>query len=274
MNDLDLSIINAVQGAGDSLVPFMRLISIVFEKPYLYLLILLFIYWCWDQRTGIKIFIYLEIAFLLNNVLKIFIRQKRPFLIDPDVKNWSGNGGMFDFAMPSGHAQATSAFFIPIAKFFRTKLVWIIAVFIILLVGIDRIYLGLHMPSQVLAGWLISILIIIFVEKFEPGIGRFIKKSHPVLIYGLIFFISLFFVFLGVYNFFAYGETALIKSQPLESYDAVENIIQTSGLFAGFLSGAFLVSGNKKFNVRDAWKNRILRFVISTVLFAVLYLSM
>jgi undecaprenyl-diphosphatase len=95
---------------------------------------------------------------LINTVLKISFNRPRP-----DVFPWrTQHVGLASF--PSGHAMTsivvygTLAFLI--VRLAPTRLLkrvtWIVAILVILLVGLSRLYLGVHYPSDVLAGFVIG----------------------------------------------------------------------------------------------------------------------
>jgi undecaprenyl-diphosphatase len=95
---------------------------------------------------------------LINSVLKLTFNRPRP-----DVFPWrTQHVGLASF--PSGHAMTsivvygTLAFLV--ARLAPTRwlrrLVWIVAILVIVLVGLSRLYLGVHYPSDVLAGFVIG----------------------------------------------------------------------------------------------------------------------
>ena len=66
------------------------------------------------------------------------------------------------FSFPSGHALSSACLYGVIAWFVAASLespaakagVWIFAVILIFLIGISRVYIGMHYPSDVVAGFL------------------------------------------------------------------------------------------------------------------------
>ena len=95
---------------------------------------------------------------LINSVLKISFNRPRP-----DVFPWrTQHVGLASF--PSGHAMTsivvygTLAFLI--ARLAPTRwlkrLVWTVAMLVVLVVGLSRLYLGVHDPSDVLAGFVVG----------------------------------------------------------------------------------------------------------------------
>lgn len=116
------------------------------------------------------------IVFMTNTLLKIIVSRPRPLgehLVDA--------GG---FSFPSGHAMMAVGLyglFIYFAykyiKEKRQKCILMVSLFIvILLIGMSRIYLGVHYTSDVLAGFMLSLAyLIVYVSIME---SRVVKKIN------------------------------------------------------------------------------------------------
>jgi membrane-associated phospholipid phosphatase len=117
---------------------------------------------------------------VINQALKMLFHRTRPDL-------WPG-AQFAGFSFPSGHATLSLCLFGMFAwlgwQFFRSRAVrtgWtLLMVLLILLVGLSRIYLGAHYPSDVLAGylsgglWLVGLLSGVDIYKRLKG------KESPV----------------------------------------------------------------------------------------------
>ena len=98
----------------------------------------------------------------LNVSAKIIFHRTRPDL-------WVSLAPEHDYSFPSGHAMVSSAFIAMLLALIwtatnslATGTVWRsiaapIGIVFVLAVGLSRLYLGVHYPSDILAGWLASL---------------------------------------------------------------------------------------------------------------------
>lgn len=130
----------------------------MFGSGYIILPICLISVFCLrKKKESIYIILNLIIIFLLNQVLKIIIARPRPegFRLIEEI----------GYSFPSGHSMVSMAFYglyiYFIYKNVKNKYIkWIAIIALstfIILIGISRIYLGVHYASDVLAGFLLSI---------------------------------------------------------------------------------------------------------------------
>jgi undecaprenyl-diphosphatase len=130
--------------------------------------ILFYLFYKGHRREGILFCIIVLMGFVINVLLKLFVQRSRPTLNSLQT--------LTDYSFPSSHSMASFVFFATIAyfayHFTKNKKVSIfIALFcflIIFLIGISRIYLGVHYPSDVLGGYLAGMIwyaIIIVLDR-------------------------------------------------------------------------------------------------------------
>lgn len=89
-------------------------------------------------------------AAILNVLAKILFQRHRPIL-------WPQLTPETDFGFPSGHAMGTLAVVAALTiLLWPTRWRWcalIVGATFVILVGVSRIYLGVHYPSDIIAGW-------------------------------------------------------------------------------------------------------------------------
>jgi undecaprenyl-diphosphatase len=148
--------------ASPGLTELMRLASYVGETvPLLVLSVLAFavLLAAHSSRAAAFFAITMGGAFVLDATLKLAFHRPRPpaFFGTPEPGSYS---------FPSGHAIFAACYFGILAAFaaarFRGRaariLVWSSAAIIAGLIGYSRIYLGVHYPSDVVAGYAASIV--------------------------------------------------------------------------------------------------------------------
>jgi len=136
-----------------------------------YLLLAPIFIWSVNYRLGARLGILLLLSAYINQALKELFMQPRPCEPRPDVCIDQADS----YGLPSGHAQNAIVFWGVIAQWIGTAWAWIAAILLMLLIGISRIYLGVHFPTDVFVGWAIGIVIlgiyIVLGERVEKWLG-------------------------------------------------------------------------------------------------------
>jgi membrane-associated phospholipid phosphatase/4-amino-4-deoxy-L-arabinose transferase-like glycosyltransferase len=114
----------------------------------------------WGGRRG-RVFVFM-LAFVLavgdsqvNNRLKKLFGRPRPFVDHPEVRLLAGRGP--SFSMPSGHASIWGGIVSVTFLYWRRREVRALVVATGLGVGVSRMYLGVHYPSDVVVGWAVGL---------------------------------------------------------------------------------------------------------------------
>ncbi len=61
-----------------------------------------------------------------------------------------------NFGLPSGHAQNALSVWGLLAASSSRRWAWPVVAVLVFLIGLSRIYLGVHFPTDVLGGWLVA----------------------------------------------------------------------------------------------------------------------
>ncbi len=144
---------------------FFLIITTMCSMWFVALLTALIMLFSKDKRKAFYIALNVLLCFLLNQIFKYTFTRERPIGIN--LINVRG------YSFPSGHSMLSVAFYGFLAylalhgKGSRRKRLLIISAFALLtlIIGISRIYLGVHYASDVLAGFVLSLAyLILFVS--------------------------------------------------------------------------------------------------------------
>ena len=121
------------------------------EEAYIALMVVTYL--AVDARAGRAIGIALMLSFMLNQAAKGFFDTPRPFELEPDiVRTERAAAGALGPGFPSGHAQSSLTFWGLAALLARRRWFTVLAAAIVALVAFSRLYLGVHVPLDVLGG--------------------------------------------------------------------------------------------------------------------------
>lgn len=122
----------------------------------IFIIITVLILWCYDKRRGFAIFSSLFVALVTTNVLKAIIRYPRPWMVDPSLGSQRLQTAT-GYSFPSGHSTGSASYYSGLSITMGKRWLSIVSALLILLVGISRLYLRVHWPLDVFAGWMIGI---------------------------------------------------------------------------------------------------------------------
>lgn len=160
MHDL---VVNNLRSDG---LTFIMLFITNFCNPIILILLsLVILLICKDKKMGLIIIINLLVSILLNIIFKGIIQRDRP--LEDFLITESG------YSFPSGHSMVSMAYYGLIIYFIYKKIkdkrvrnvLMILIGLLILAIGFSRIYLGVHFASDVIGGFLISIIYLVCAIK-------------------------------------------------------------------------------------------------------------
>lgn len=146
-----------------------------FGDEYAIILIIGFLYWGYKKDLGKKIGLYFVSALMTTVVLGNIVLRRRPYF-DHDgikcLKPRSSEGDPYDmalqgFSFPSGHATNSVSTYAALGCSVKKKALKAVLFLIPLLIGLSRVTLGVHYPTDILAGYVISALLILLISAIK-----------------------------------------------------------------------------------------------------------
>jgi hypothetical protein len=178
------------------------------------------------------------------------------------------------FAMPSSHAQNAIITWAIIAVYVGNRWAWGAALFLSFMIGLSRIWLGVHYSVDVLTGWLLGVILFLLIFWLEkPLMAWFSQWTIPLQI-TLVFVVSLTLILLAVPVRNQLFATWQLPPQWLENIAvyqldepfnplALADIISSSASFFGLAAGAILLGYD--LDMAGPWRKRLSRYLIGVV---------
>jgi len=141
------------------------------------------IYWCFNQMMGLRVGMVLLLGNAFNTFFKFLFHGPRPYWISDSVRAYSHESS---FGIPSGHAQIAASVWGWLAVEIKKRWFSIAALVIIFLIGLSRLYLGVHFLSDVLLGWLLGGLLVWAFSAWHKPVGTWLKRQSFVKKLGLV----------------------------------------------------------------------------------------
>lgn len=120
------------------------------------------------RREAVMLLLTMAGAVILNFMLKMLSGRERP-------EPFFGTPLPESYSFPSGHALLSFCFYGMIAAVITARIertgrracVWAVAVLLVALIGLSRVYLGVHYPSDVAAGYVAAFIWLMIVASAD-----------------------------------------------------------------------------------------------------------
>lgn len=251
--EFEIKIIKSIQSIATSFIDVLGKLITFFGEQYLVILILAFIYFAYNKKLGEKLAYSLFLSLGVNNIIKGIVKAPRPFQVDESIRALRQETAT-GYSFPSGHTQTATTLYSSLANHFKKKKYWAIAMVLIFLIALSRIYLGVHFPKDVLFGFIIGLgCMFLGSNLYDLCDGKYKNKMLLLLITSLI---MLPFIF--VFYQKTYDQIVLYR-----------DFYTSFSLFNGFILAIAIENRYVNFKDDSTLKVRLIRFFIALVLFAI-----
>jgi membrane-associated phospholipid phosphatase len=267
-----ITIIAALQGLGGWLQLPMQIFSLLGREEF-FLFVAPLLYWSINSEIGLRVGLLLMISGCVNDALKMALHLPRPYWFSDQIQAYSSETS---FGAPSGHAQHAVVVWGGIAHGIRRDWAWAAAIILMLLIGVSRLYLGVHFPSDVILGWLIGAAILISGIGLQGAFLRWFGTLSLPDRYLTIVGTSLTLLLLGTaarlslvgWQIPSLWSVNAAAARPLDtpiSPGNLNGLVSNAGVFFGLAIGALTLQRLGGFSAEGSLTQRLLRFALGVV---------
>ncbi|MEG0370694.1 MAG: phosphatase PAP2 family protein [Clostridium sp.] len=233
---MELEILRSIQSFSNPFLDFLFEGMTIMGEGAVLIAILTSIYWAVDKDLGEYIAFSFFTSMLLNNFIKDIFKSPRPVgkegIRSLRVETATG------YSFPSGHSQAAATFYGALAIYIKKNYLYIVSIIIILLIGLSRLYLGVHYPKDVIVGIILGLITSWICYMV------YTRVKNKLLLY-----LGVFIVFLPV---------LFMENSP--------DFIKSLGGYFGFLIGMWFEKTYINFTINRNTSKKIVRVLIGLIL--------
>ena len=230
---------------------FFGIVAEVVSKNVLALLFIS-IYLAYNKDWGKFTLLSLAVAGVCCEFVKVTVARLRPYAAVDNIRcihaNVAGQNP-FDFkiqgySFPSGHSMMATNLFLAIPIYIRNNLFVAIGLIGVFIVALSRVALGVHFPTDTIAGFIIALAIILILSRIYDKIEN---RAYPYLAIVVLSLVGVLFC-------------------PEMSY--IKYVALALGISLGFLVEEKYVNFDNPKSRRDA----LVRLAGAAILFALLFI--
>jgi len=225
-----------------------------------YMILIPFLYWVVSASLGFRALLLLIGVDFLGICFKQLLHQPRPYWVG-DVQALAKETS---YGIPSTHSSDSIAVWGYLAYTLNKAWLWALTGLLVLLIALSRMYLGVHFPTDVLAGWALGLLGIFLLVKGEPWVSPYLNKQSTGGLIGIGFLVSILMLLSG----WLIGLLIAPYPDPAEweAYSTqargVSHYVTLAGAFFGMVAGYTLMRKYAAFETKGSWAKHLGRYLL------------
>jgi membrane-associated phospholipid phosphatase len=254
--------------------PLQAITALGYEE--FFILLLPTIYWCFDQIAGFRVGVIFLLGNFLNTFFKFIFHSPRPYWISDNVRPLSHETS---FGLPSGHAQTAATMWGWLAVEVKKRWFTIVAVILIFLIGVSRLYLGVHFFSDVLFGWVLGGLLVCVFKAWHKPVGAWLNQQSFGGKLGLVAASTAVLILLVLGARWVVGPWEMAsewipRAGEVDPY-SLDGPFTLGGVWLGMLGGFVVLTEVKgRFLAGEGGWRRLVRFLVGVVGVMALYFGL
>jgi membrane-associated phospholipid phosphatase len=269
--NLGIQLIQALQAMSPVLDGVMKFFSFLGTIEF-YLLLIPFVYWVVDPRLGFRLLLVLISTDFFALSCKQLLRQPRPYWIG-GVKTLAEETS---YGFPSSHASDSLAVWGYLAYRLKKDWLWALGIVVVAMIGLSRMYLGVHFPTDVLGGWLIGLGVIVIFAVGEAWAAPRLGKLSPGGQIVLGFILSLLIILAGllINLLISFLPDPPEWAQYALNARGISHYFTLAGSLFGAIAGYALMQSHLHFQARGSNWQRAARFLLGIAGVLMIYLGL
>lgn len=232
----------------------------------------LVLFWCLSKEGGVFVSFAQGFSGVLNQFLKNTFCIYRPWIRSEEIMPYrNAKLTATGYSFPSGHSQIASSVYGGTAFYYRrNRALFIAMIFMTLLTGFSRNYLGCHTPQDVCVGLLEGAVFVIFTHYLTKWLSKNERRDTWVLIGGVVFALAMIF----------YAE---FKPYPVDYIDGKIIVdpekmkidcFGSGGFLIGIVLGWFLERRFVRFEIAGVWWKKVIRAIVGISIAILMYVGL
>ena len=238
LQEMELNFLHTLRNASNAFLDFLFECITFLGEQYVYIVIIIVVYFAIDKRKAENIVYAIFTSALVNGILKLFVHRARPFSPEhPNPVKPAREETATGYSFPSGHTQNSAVTYTSVALQFRKRWMYIAAPILIVAIGFSRLWLGVHYPTDVLAGLILGVGVSFFALWITNKFTSSFKSKMKLFGITAIVFLPFLIYFYIKYKI---GFADVTEETIYTYYKLNRDIIISFGLLLGALL-AFIV---------------------------------